>query len=271
LYVAAFLGNICAGLMGEYLHMRRGMVVGNWKMNGSLAAIDMLLRDLRAAMADFDSADVAVCPPFAYLPQVAELLQGSNISYGAQNVALEASGAFTGEVAAAMLKDVGCRYVIVGHSERRALYGETSAIVAQKFIQAQGEGLIPIVCVGETLAQREAGQTLAVVSEQLQCVIDAAGIGAFEHAALAYEPVWAIGTGKTASPAQAQEVHAHLREVVASNSAEVAQQLRILYGGSVRADNAAELFAEADLDGALVGGASLVAQDFAVISKAAEF
>jgi triosephosphate isomerase len=271
LYVAAFLGNICAGLMGEYLHMRRGMVVGNWKMNGSLAAIDMLLRDLRAAMADFDSADVAVCPPFAYLPQVAELLQGSNISCGAQNVALEASGAFTGEVAAAMLKDVGCRYVIVGHSERRALYGETSDIVAQKFIQAQGEGLIPIICVGETLAQREAGQTLAVVSEQLQCVIDAAGIGAFEHAALAYEPVWAIGTGKTASPAQAQEVHAHLRELVASSSAEVAQQLRILYGGSVKADNAAELFAEADLDGALVGGASLVAQDFAVISKAAEF
>ena len=251
--------------------MRRGMVVGNWKMNGSLAAIDTLLRDLKAVIADSDGVDVAVCPPFPYLPQVSELLRACNIGYGAQNVALEASGAFTGEVSAAMLKDMGCRYVIVGHSERRALYGETSDIVAQKFVMAQREGLIPIVCVGETLAQREAGQTLAVVSEQLQCVIEAAGVAAFEHAALAYEPVWAIGTGKTASPAQAQEVHRHLRQLVASSSVEVSQQLRILYGGSVKADNAAELFAEADLDGALVGGASLVAQDFAVISKAAEF
>lgn len=270
MYVAAFLGNICAGLMGEYLHMRRGMVVGNWKMNGSLAAIDMLLRDLRAAMADFDSADVAVCPPFAYLPQVAELLQGSNISYGAQNVALEASGAFTGEVAAAMLKDVGCRYVIVGHSERRALFGETSDIVAQKFIQAQGEGLIPIVCVGETLAQREAGQTLAVVSEQLQCVIDAAGIGAFEHAALAYEPVWAIGTGKTASPEQAEEVHAFIRKLLGELfTDDVAAQIRIQYGGSVKPGNAKELLGQPNIDGALVGGASLNAAVFAGIIEPA--
>jgi triosephosphate isomerase len=251
--------------------MRRGMVVGNWKMNGSTAAIDVLLRELLAGTTHFDGADIAVCPPFPYLPQVSEFLQSSCISTGAQNVALEASGAFTGEVAAAMLKDLGCRYVIVGHSERRALHGETSAIVAQKFLQAQRESLIPILCVGETLEQREAGQTLSMVSEQLQCVIDAAGVAALQQAAIAYEPVWAIGTGKTATPAQAQEVHAHLRQLLESNNASVAQQVRILYGGSVKADNAAELFAEADIDGALVGGASLVAQEFAVISQAAEF
>jgi triosephosphate isomerase len=251
--------------------MRRGMVVGNWKMNGDSAAIEVLLRELLAGTAQFDGADIVVCPPFPYLSRAAEMLCGSSVSFGAQNVALEASGAFTGEVAATMLKDLGCRYVIVGHSERRALYGETSPIVAQKFLQAQREALIPILCVGETLEQREAGQTLSVVSEQLQCVIDAAGIVALQQAAIAYEPVWAIGTGRTATPAQAQEVHAHLRQLLGSHDASVAQQLRILYGGSVKAGNAAELFAEADIDGALVGGASLVAQDFVVISQAAEF
>jgi triosephosphate isomerase len=223
-----------------------------------------------AELGAFQGADIAVCPPFPYLPQVGQLLQGSVVSYGAQNVALEVSGAYTGEVSATMLQDLGCRYVIVGHSERRAMYGESSDIVAQKFIQAQRQDLIPILCVGETLEQREAGQTLAVVSGQLQCVIDAAGVEALQHAALAYEPVWAIGTGKTASPDQAQQVHAHLRQLVAAIDAGVAAQLRILYGGSVKAENAAELFAMVDIDGALVGGAALVAQDFAVISKAAE-
>jgi triosephosphate isomerase len=246
------------------------MVVGNWKMNGSLAANDALLQQLLAELGAFQGADIAVCPPFPYLPQVGQLLQGSVVSYGAQNVALEVSGAYTGEVSATMLQDLGCRYVIVGHSERRAMYGESSDIVAQKFIQAQRQDLIPILCVGETLEQREAGQTLAVVSGQLQCVIDAAGVEALQHAALAYEPVWAIGTGKTASPDQAQQVHAHLRQLVAAIDAGVAAQLRILYGGSVKAENAAELFAMVDIDGALVGGAALVAQDFAVISKAAE-
>jgi triosephosphate isomerase len=249
--------------------MRRGLVVGNWKMNGSTDANAALLQALRAQLGSFDGADVAVCPPFPYLQQVASLLQGSNIDLGAQNVALEAQGAYTGEVSATMLKDVGCRLVIVGHSERRALYGESSELVAEKFVRAQTEGLTPILCVGETLQQREAGQTLAVVTEQLQRVIDLAGIAALQASALAYEPVWAIGTGKTASPEQAQEVHEHLRSVVAQSDTAVAQGMQILYGGSVKADNAAELFAMADIDGALVGGAALVAQDFAVIAQAA--
>lgn len=250
--------------------MRRGLVVGNWKMHGSLATIDSLLRDLRTELAGYDGADVAVCPPFPYLPRVAELLASSGIGYGAQNIAQEAAGAFTGEVAATMLADLACDYVIVGHSERRALYGETDAVVAEKFSQAQSAGLTPILCVGETLAQREAGQTLELVSSQLQAVIDSAGIDALKQAAVAYEPVWAIGTGKTASPQQAQEVHAHLRQQLASQKGAVAEQIRLLYGGSVKADNAAQLFAMEDIDGALVGGASLVASDFAVICRAAE-
>lgn len=251
--------------------MRRGLVVGNWKMNGSLAMIDGLLRDLQQDLSGFVGADVAVCPPYPYLPVVAELLQGSPIRYGAQNVAEETSGAFTGEVSAAMLADLDCHYVIVGHSERRALYGECDVMVVQKFEQAQREGLVPILCVGETLEQREAGQTLAVVSDQLRAVINSAGVHALLQAAIAYEPVWAIGTGKTATPEQAQDVHAHLRQLLLALDASVAAQVRIIYGGSVKADNAAELFSMKDIDGALVGGASLAAQDFATISKAAEF
>ena len=251
--------------------MRRGLVVGNWKMNGNRESIAALLQQLVAEVGSFDAADIAVCPPFPYLTQALDALRGSRIGVGAQNLALESEGAYTGEVAATMLKDVGCHYVIVGHSERRALYAESSEIVAQKFVRAQSVGLTPIACVGETLEQREAGKTLEVVTEQLQRVIDAAGVAALKQAALAYEPVWAIGTGKTATPDQAQQVHAHLREVLASNDAEIAAQLQILYGGSVKGDNAAELFAMADIDGALVGGASLVAQDFARIGKAADF
>jgi triosephosphate isomerase len=250
--------------------MRRGLVVGNWKMNGNSAANVSLLEELLAQVGAFDAADLAVCPPFPYLLQAIEALQGSRIGVGAQNLAQESEGAFTGEVSAAMLKDIGCQYVIVGHSERRAMYGETNEVVAQKFVRAQSEGLTPILCVGETLQQREAGKTLDVVTEQLQSVVSAAGIAAFLQSALAYEPVWAIGTGKTATPEQAQAVHAHLREVLAGSDAGVAQKVQILYGGSVKGDNAAELFAMADIDGALVGGASLVARDFAVIGKAAD-
>ncbi len=250
--------------------MRRGLVVGNWKMNGNRVANASLLEQLLAEVGAFDAADMAVCPPFPYLMQAIEGLQGSRIGVGAQNLAQEAEGAFTGEVSAAMLKDLGCHYVIVGHSERRAMYGESNEIVAQKFVRAQSEGLTPILCVGETLQQREAGKTLDVVTEQLQSVVSAAGIAAFSQSALAYEPVWAIGTGKTATPEQAQSVHAHLREVLAGSDTDVAQKIQILYGGSVKADNAAELFAMADIDGALVGGASLVARDFAVIGKAAD-
>ena len=251
--------------------MRRGLVVGNWKMNGDRESIAALLQQLVAEVGSFDAADIAVCPPFPYLAQALEALRGSRIGVGAQNLALEAEGAYTGEVAAAMLRDVGCHYVIVGHSERRALYGESNEVVAQKFVRAQSAGLTPIACVGETLEQREAGSTLEVVTEQLQSVIDTAGVAALKQAALAYEPVWAIGTGKTATPEQAQQVHAHLRDVLAKHDGEIAGQMQILYGGSVKGDNAAELFTMADIDGALVGGASLVAQDFARIGKAADF
>lgn len=249
--------------------MRRKLVVGNWKMNGSLATIDSLLGELTVSLAGFEAADVAVCPPFPYIPRVAQLLEGSVVTYGAQNAALEESGAYTGEVAVGMLADLGCSFVIAGHSERRALYGESDEIVAAKCERIVAAGLKPILCVGETLAEREAGQTLAVVTGQLEAAVSALGVAAFVKGAIAYEPVWAIGTGKTASPEQAQEVHAHLRQVLAAQDAGAAEQVRILYGGSVKADNAAELFAKADIDGALVGGASLVAQDFATIAKAA--
>ncbi len=253
------------------LTVRRGLVVGNWKMNGNSESIAALLQQLVAAVGSFDAADIAVCPPFPYITQARDALRGSRIGVGAQNLALESEGAYTGEVAAAMLRDVGCQYVIVGHSERRALYGESNEIVAHKFVRAQAAGLTPIACVGETLEQREAGSTLEVVTEQLQSVIDTAGVAALKQAALAYEPVWAIGTGKTATPEQAQQVHAHLRDVLAKHDGEIASQMQILYGGSVKGDNASELFAMADIDGALVGGASLVAQDFARIGKAADF
>lgn len=213
--------------------------------------------------------DVVICPPFPYLDTVREALASSSVALGAQDVSAEADGAFTGEVSAAMLVDAGCRFVIVGHSERRARHGETDALVAEKFARARAAGLRPILCLGETLAEREAGRTEVVVLGQLDAVIAHAGIAAFADAVIAYEPVWAIGTGHTASAEQAQEVHALIRARVASHDAGVAQSLPVLYGGSVKADNAAALFAGADVDGGLIGGASLDVDSFLAICRAA--
>ena len=250
--------------------MRAKLVAGNWKMHGSLAENEALLRALLGARNAVGSAGVVVCVPYPYLAQVQSVLSGSGIAWGAQNVSEHANGAFTGEVSVAMLKEFGCRYVIVGHSERRALYREDDAQVASKFRAVQSAGLTPILCVGESLAQREAGQTNDVVSAQLQAVIGAQGREALHDAVLAYEPVWAIGTGRSATPAQAQEVHAWLRaRAAASVGAEVAAGLPILYGGSVKAANAAELFVQPDIDGGLIGGASLVAEEFLAICRAA--
>ncbi|MDP2169679.1 MAG: triose-phosphate isomerase [Thiobacillus sp.] len=246
--------------------MRKKLVAGNWKMHGSLAENAALLSALKPALAGIEAV---VCVPFPYLAQAQAELTGSSIAWGAQNVSEQTKGAFTGEVSASMLLDFGCTYVIVGHSERRSLYGESDALVARKYVAAQAAGLTPILCVGESLAERESGVTEAVVSRQLDAVIDAAGVASLAGAVIAYEPVWAIGTGKTASPEQAQAVHAFIRGRVAALDASVADQLVIQYGGSVKAANAAELMAQPDIDGGLIGGASLVADEFAAICRAA--
>jgi triosephosphate isomerase len=211
-----------------------------------------------------------LCPPFVYLPAVAGWIAGSGIALGGQNLADRVGqGAYTGEVSGAMLRDVGCSHVIVGHSERRALYGESDALVATKFQAAQQAGLVPILCVGETLAERESGLTRQVIDRQIRAVVGAAGVAAFANAVVAYEPVWAIGTGRTATPEQAQEVHAFIRGIVAGQDATIASGLRILYGGSVKGANARNLFAMDDIDGGLVGGASLVGAEFLEIFRAA--
>jgi triosephosphate isomerase len=246
--------------------MRKKLVAGNWKMHGSLAENAALLSALKPALAGIEAV---VCVPFPYLAQAQAELTGSSIAWGAQNVSEQAKGAFTGEVSASMLLDFGCTYVIVGHSERRSLYGESDALVARKYVVAQAAGLTPILCVGESLAERESGVTEAVVSRQLDAVIEAAGVASLAKAVIAYEPVWAIGTGKTASPEQAQAVHAFIRGRVAALDASVADQLVIQYGGSVKAANAAELMAQPDIDGGLIGGASLVADEFVAICRAA--
>ena len=248
--------------------MRKKIVAGNWKMHGSLQGHAALLDRLLSAAPTLP-CEVAVCVPYPYLAQVQTKLTGSSLMWGAQSVSEHGSGAFTGEVSASMLCDFGCRYVLVGHSERRQLFGESDAEVAAKFVAAQKSGLVPVLCLGETLAEREAGQTTNVVSRQLAAVIDLAGVSSLASAVLAYEPVWAIGTGVTASPAQAQEVHAAIRGQVAALDGALAAGLRILYGGSVKAQNAAELFAQADIDGGLIGGAALVADDFIAICQAA--
>ena len=249
--------------------MRQKLVVGNWKMNGSLQANQSLLKEISAGITDVRGVAVAVCVPFPYLAQAQALLAKTPLAWGAQNLSEKDSGAFTGEVAASMLRDFACRYVLVGHSERRTLYGENNALVAEKFAAALAGGLQPILCVGETLAERETGKTGEVVAKQVAAAIDRAGIAAFSKAVVAYEPVWAIGTGKTASSAQAQEVHAAIRAQVARADAKVAEGLQILYGGSVKPSNAAELFGMPDIDGGLIGGASLVASDFLAICQAA--
>lgn len=250
--------------------MRRPFIAGNWKMHGSRAHNAELIEALLLGLPAQTTVDIAVCPPSVYLWEVGKLLKASNVALGAQTVCAEAVGAFTGEVCAAMLKDVGCTYVIVGHSERRAIYREDDALVARKFLATQSQGLIPILCVGETSDEREKGQTMRVVSRQLAAVLDVAGPGALQHAVVAYEPVWAIGTGKNATPAQAQEVHAHIRAEVAARDGNIAAGLRVLYGGSVKATNAKEIFAMPDVDGGLIGGASLKADEFLKICAAAQ-
>ncbi len=249
--------------------MRDFLVAGNWKMNGSTASSKELVAGIVAGAPQSDSAKVLICPPFPYLAAVARQISGSRVLLGAQNVSEHESGAFTGEVAPAMLRDIGCEYAIVGHSERRALYGETSFAVAAKFKAALDAGLKPILCVGETLEQRESGGTESVVEVQLGAVIDKVGIAGFKSAVVAYEPVWAIGTGVTASPEQAQDVHRHIRGVMAGHDAEVAESIQILYGGSMKGENAAGLLAMPDIDGGLIGGASLKAGDFLAIAAAA--
>lgn len=249
--------------------MRQKLVAGNWKMNGGLQANQSLLQEIVAGAASVAGVSVAVCVPFPYLAQAQAVLATTSIVLGAQNLSDQAQGAFTGEVSASMLLDFSCRYVLVGHSERRSIYGETDELVARKFAAAGAAGLCPILCVGETLEQREAGEMQKVVTAQLDAVLQCVGASAFSRAVVAYEPVWAIGTGKTASAEQAQEVHALIRARVAGFDAQVAESLQILYGGSVKPSNAAGLFAKPDIDGGLIGGASLVASDFLAICSAA--
>ncbi|QTR54209.1 triose-phosphate isomerase [Thiothrix unzii] len=248
--------------------MRQKLVAGNWKLNGSKASIESLMGGILAGLEGMDNVAVAVCPPYVYIPMAQTLVAGSRIGLGSQDIADQDAGAFTGEVSGAMLKEFGCDYAIVGHSERRAIYGEQDADTARKFAAARKHGLKPILCVGETLEEREAGITEAVVARQLDAVIALEGVEALTDGVIAYEPVWAIGTGKTASPQQAQDVHAFIRGKLATLNAAVAAKVQILYGGSVKGANAAELFAMPDIDGGLIGGASLDANEFLAICKA---
>ena len=254
--------------------MRSKWVIGNWKMNGDLQSNASLVADLLAGLDSKDALDkssasrMGVCAPYPYLAQVQSALVGSAIAFGAQNLSEKASGAYTGEVSAHMLKDFGVQLVIVGHSERRSIYGETDALVAEKTQVALAAGLTPVVCVGETLDERESSQAQAVVLRQLKAVADVIGVSGLSRSILAYEPVWAIGTGKTASPEQAQEVHAWIRAALQELDATMAQDMSILYGGSVKANNAPEIFAQPDVDGGLIGGAALVAQEFLAIYRA---
>ena len=249
--------------------MRRPMVAGNWKMHGTRASVVELINGLCSLVLP-SSVDVAVFPPCLHISQVVEGLKGASISVGAQNSAVESmQGALTGEIAPSQLLDAGCSLVLVGHSERRLIMGESDFALNRKFAAAQACGLTPVLCVGETLEQREAGKTLEVVARQLGSIIEELGVGAFAKAVIAYEPVWAIGTGLTASPQQAQDVHAAIRAQLAAENSEVAQGVRLLYGGSVKAANAVELFGMPDIDGGLIGGASLNADEFGAICRAA--
>ena len=251
--------------------MRRSLIAGNWKMNGSVAMTDGLLTGLKKGIVQsIPDVDIVVCPPFLYIPLAVQMLVGSTIRVGAQNLDIHGSGAYTGEIAAEMLKEQHCGYVIVGHSERRALYGESSDLVAEKVRVAVAAELKPIICVGETLEERERGDTGRVVREQLMSVLDLNGVDIFPFAIVAYEPVWAIGTGRTASPDQAQEVHALIRETIAELNPIVADHTRLLYGGSVKPDNAQGILSSPDIDGGLIGGAALVASDFLAICGSME-
>jgi triosephosphate isomerase len=246
--------------------MPRPLVVGNWKMNGSRRSIADLLEGLLQRWQGVHEAEVAVCAPFVYLAQVGRQLADSHIRFGAQDLSPHDNGAYTGDISAAMLADMLCSFAIVGHSERRAIHGESNELVADKFAAALAAKVTPILCVGESLEQREANQTLQVIEAQLQAVIDRVGTERLVRGVVAYEPVWAIGTGQTASPEQAQEVHSFIRSQLDANAAETP----ILYGGSVKADNAEALFRQADIDGGLVGGASLDAEEFSQICEAAD-
>jgi triosephosphate isomerase len=248
--------------------MRAKLIAGNWKMNGSLQSTDALVEGIKAG--DAGRAELAVCPPAVYLMKVAGMLAGTDIALGAQNVGDRESGAFTGEISASMLAECGCRYVIVGHSERRSLYLENDALVAARFAMALKGGLTPILCVGETLDERAQEITEQVVGRQIDAVLEACGSGAFGDAVIAYEPVWAIGTGQVATPAQAQAVHAFIRARIAAADGAAAENLRILYGGSMKPANAAELLSQADIDGGLIGGASLDADDFLAIAQSVQ-
>jgi triosephosphate isomerase len=245
------------------------MVAGNWKMHGSRAANESLLTELDLRVQRHWPVDIAVFPPFVYLAETARVLAQGQIQVGAQTLSAEPVGAFTGEVSGAMLKDVGCSHVLVGHSERRRLFHEDDVLVGRKFAAAIGAGLVPVLCIGETLEERESGATDGVIARQLDAVLNVHGVSCFGRAIVAYEPVWAIGTGRTASPGQAQAVHAFVRSRIAAHDAKIGGQVRLLYGGSVKAANARELFSMPDIDGGLVGGASLSADEFGEICEAA--
>jgi triosephosphate isomerase (TIM) len=249
--------------------MRHKIVAGNWKMHGSRAENAALIEAIIGSVTD-DRVTCVICPPFVYLHDAWRLLRSSAVALGAQDVCAEAVGAYTGEVSATMLQDVGCRYTLVGHSERRSMYGDTNALVARKFVAALGRELIPILCVGEQLSEREAGHTREVVGAQLDAILQLSGVRSLAGAVIAYEPVWAIGTGRTAAPEQAQEVHNFIRQRVAQEDAKIAAGLRVLYGGSVKAGNARDIFAMPDVDGGLIGGASLKAEEFLAIVAAAQ-
>lgn len=253
--------------------MRKPILIGNWKMNGSLQANQALMVRVLPRLRMFrKSIDLAVCPPFPYLFQVRDLLGYTGIMLGAQNAAGFVSGAYTGEVSATMLQEMGCRYVLVGHSERRSLFGESNQEVAARFRSVQAAGLTPVLCVGETLEERESDRTALVIEQQIQAVIDEVGLTAMASSIIAYEPVWAIGTGHTATPEQVSEVHQQIRRFLAScapeSAGDISQDVRIVYGGSVKSGNAYELFSLADVDGGLIGGASLHADEFGTIAGA---
>jgi triosephosphate isomerase len=247
--------------------MRQSLVVGNWKMNGTRASAELLVKSIIAGLGS-NNAELAVCVPYIYIPAVSEAVKNTALALGAQNVADKSSGAFTGEISAAMLAEFSCKYAIVGHSERRTYYGDTNESVAARFCRAQEQGIIPILCVGETLEQREQDETMDVIHTQLDAVINLTGIDAFNNAVIAYEPVWAIGTGKTATDEQAQEVHSAIRRYIAAKDQTIADKIQILYGGSAKPDNAKGLFAMPDIDGGLIGGASLDADSFLKIYHA---
>jgi triosephosphate isomerase len=249
--------------------MRQLLVAGNWKMNGSLDSVQELLDGIKQGMGDVKNAEVVVCPPTVFIPQAQQQLAGTAVAWGGQDLSTESAGAYTGEIAASMLNEFACKYVIVGHSERRTYHAESDELVAKKYAVARAAGLVPILCIGETLEEREGSITEEVVARQLDAVIELEGVDALAEGVIAYEPVWAIGTGMTATPEQAQDVHAFIRSRVAAKSAEVAEGLRILYGGSMKPDNAKELLGKPDIDGGLIGGAALKAGDFLGICTAA--